>query len=177
MIRCEFGHSVIQLDAMKRVYDVLRPEDNIYGSEITDFDEAKLMAQMVTRLIKCLSWRNDREEFHVYEGVSFDFETILSELPQDKFPTSLDKFIIICMGYADVSPEEKVEQMLKYDTESDWSFQESMSSKLAHCEVYCNESKIVKKTAEKLGLTYFDTSYDFEKVLEEIMQYIKQNIS
>lgn len=177
MIRKEFGHSVVQLDAIKRVYDVLRPADNIYGPKTTNFDEAKLMAPMLTQLIKCMSWRNDREEFHVYEGVGFDLKTILSALPKDKFPIPLNRFIVICMGYSEISPAEKVEQMILHDTESDWSFQESNSSKLAHCELYCDESKIIKETAAKLGLKYFDISYDFEKVLTDIVQYVKKNMS
>ena len=53
IIRQKFGHSVIQMDAMKSVYDVLRPEDKISDHEITsNFDEAQLMAKMVTRLIQ-----------------------------------------------------------------------------------------------------------------------------
>jgi len=115
MIRQEFGHSVIQMDGIKSVYDVLRPEDNIYAPETTDFDEARLMAAMVTRLIKCLSWGNDRGEFHVYEGVSFDLDAILSALPADKF-------VIICMGYAKISPEEKLKEILRYETVTDWSY-------------------------------------------------------
>ena len=81
MIRQEFGHSVIQMDAIKSVYDVVRPEDKISAPETTNHNEARMMAQMVTRLIQCLSWGNDRGEFHVYEGVSFDLDTILPAPP------------------------------------------------------------------------------------------------
>ena len=62
MIRQEFGHSVIQLDAIKSVYDVIRPEDKISARETTNLDESRMMAKMVTRLIQCLSWGNARVE-------------------------------------------------------------------------------------------------------------------
>ena len=84
-IRQKYGHSVIQMDAIKSVYDVIRPEDNISAPETTNNGEAKLMAKMVTRLIQCLSWGNDRGEFHVYEGVSFEMDTLMQTLPREKF--------------------------------------------------------------------------------------------
>jgi adenylate kinase family enzyme len=176
MIRQKFGHSVIQMDAIKSVYDVIRPEDNISARETTNYDEAKMMAKMVTRLIQCLSWGNDRGEFYVYEGVSFDMDTIVPALPKEKFPVSLDNFIVICMGYAGISPEEKVKEIVRYETARDWTYGESMESKLTHFKTYCDESKFVSKTAERLGLKYFDVSFERDKVFEEIMRYIKQNI-
>jgi len=176
MIRQTFGHSVIQLDAMKRVYDILRPEDNIYAPETTDFDEARMMAKIMIGLIQCLSWGNARGEFHVYEGVSFDMDTILPALPKEKFPVSLENFVIICLGYAEISPEEKVKEMIRYETASDWSCGMNVETKLAHCESFCDESKAVRKTAERLGLKYFDVSFERDRVFDEIMQYIKQNL-
>jgi len=176
MIRNEFGHSVIALDAIKSVYDVVRPEDKISARETTNYDEAKMMAKMVIRLIQCLSWGNARGEFHVYEGVSFDMDTILPSLPKERFPVSLDDFIIICLGYAEISPEDKVEEITRFETTSDWSYSEGMESKLEHFRAYCDESKFVKETAERLGLKYFDVSFNRDNVLEEIMQFIRQKI-
>jgi len=177
MIRAKYGHSVIQLDAIKSVYDVLRPEDKISAPETTNADEARMMARMVTRLIQCLSWGNDRGEFHVYEGVSFDFDAILPALPQEKFPVPLDRFIILCLGYAEIAPEEKLREIMAYETEFDWTYGETVASKLAHCEKYCAESKAVKAAAERLGLQYFDVSFNREKVLDEIMRYIRKEAS
>jgi hypothetical protein len=176
MIRQEFGHSVIPMDGIKSVYDAVRPEDKITAPEITDFDEAKMMSKMVTRLIQCLSWGNERGEFYVYEGVSFDMDALLAALPKEKFPVPLDNFLIICIGYAEISPEERLKQMFLHDTKRDWSYSESAESKLARCETFCSESKAIKKTAERLGLKYFDVSFGREKVFEEIMRHIKQNI-
>jgi len=175
MIRQEFGHSVIQMDAIKRVYDVLRPEDNIYAHETTNYNEARLMAKMVTRLIQCLSWGNDRGEFHVYEGVSFDMDTVLPALQNDLFPISLDNFVIICVGYADISPDDKVKQIAQYETTKDWTLSETAESKLAHFIKYCDESQFVKETADRLGLAYFDVSFNRDEVLEKIMEYIRKH--
>ena len=177
MIRKEYGHGVIYLDGIKSVYDVVRPEDRISAPETTNYDEAKMMAKMVTRLIKCLSWCNDHGEFHIYEGVSFDFDTILPALPEGKFPTALDRFLILCIGYAEISPEEKLNEINSYETTSDWTYKETMLSKLDHCKKYCDESKYVKETADRLGLKYFDVSFDREKVFDEIMRYIKQSMA
>jgi hypothetical protein len=163
------------MDGIKSVYDVVRPEDKITAPEITDFDEAKIMAKMVTRLIQCLSWGNGRGEFHVYEGVSFDMDIILSALPKEKFPVSLDNFIIICMGYTEISPEEKLKEIERYETVTDWSYGMPMETKLAHIASFCDNSRIVRETAERLGLKYFDVSFDRDKIFIEIIKYIKQN--
>ena len=176
MIRQEIGHSVIQLDAIKSVYDVIRPEDKISAPETTNNDEARMMAKMVTRLIQCLSWGNARGEFHIYEGVSFDMDTILTALPKEKFPVSLDNFIIICLGYTEISPEEKAKEMVLYETPRDWNYKMSAETIKAHCETFCDESKFVKETAERLGLKYFDVSLERDKIFEEVMQYMKQNM-
>jgi hypothetical protein len=104
-------------------------------------------------------------------------DTILSALPNEKHPVSLDNFIIICIGYAEISSEEKVKEIVRYETERDWSYGMSTETKLAYFEIFCDESKTVKTTAERLGLKYFDVSYDREIVLDEIMRYIKQNLS
>ena len=177
MIRRAFGHSVIQLDAMKSVYDVVRPEDRISAPETTNMDEARLMAKMVTRLIQCLSWGNARGEFHVYEGVSFDMDSVLAGLPKERFPISLAHFVVVCLGYAEISPEEKVKEVVEYETASDWTSKESMESKLVHFKTYCAESKTIKETAERLGLKYFDVSHNRDMVLDEIIQYINQSMS
>ena len=177
MIRSEFGHSVVQFDAMKSVYDVLRPEDKISDHEITsNFNEAKLMAKMVTRLIQCLSWGNARGEFHVYEGVSFEPDIVLNALPREKFPVSLEDFIIICLGYAEISPEDKMEEIVRYEATTDWTYNESMESKLAHFKKYCDESIIIKATAARLGLKYFDVSFNRDYVFDEIILYLKKNM-
>ena len=177
MIRQEFGHTVIQLDAIKSVYDVVRPEDKISAPETTNYNEARMMAKMVTRLIQCLSWGNARGEFHVFEGVSFDMETVLPALTKEKFPVLLDNYLILCLGYAEISPEEKVKEIIRFETTRDWSYSESMESKLKHFRAYCEESKLVKETAEKLGLQYFDVSFNRDDVLDKILQYIKRNIA
>ena len=176
MIRNEYGHGIIYLDGIKSVYDVVRPEDRISAPETTNFDEAKMMAKMVTRLIKCLSWCNDHGEYHVYEGVGFDFESILPALPEDKFPTPLEKFIVLCIGYSEISTEGKVEEVNKYETERDWTYGKSMVEKLEWFQTYCDESKYVKETAQRLGLRYFDVSFQRDEVLKEIMGYIKQSM-
>ena len=175
MIRQEFGHSIIPMDGIKSVYDVVRPEDKISAPEMTDYGEAKLMAKMIIRLIQILSWGNARGEFHVYEGVSFDMDSILPALTKEKFPVSLDSFLIVCMGYTKISPEKKVEEIIRYETAGDWSYGESMESKLEHFKVYCDESVVVKNTAERLGLAYFDVSYNRDKVLGKIMDYIREH--
>jgi len=52
----------------------------------------------------------------------------------------------------------------------------SMESKLEHCKIYCDDSKAVKETAVRLGLKYFDVSFERDKVFEEIMRYIINNL-
>ena len=69
-----------------------------------------------------------------------------------------------------------MKEIIKYETASDWSYKMSMETKLSQMEKYCGDSKFVKETAERLGLKYFDVSFDRDKVFDEIMRYLKQNI-
>lgn len=77
----------------------------------------------------------------------------------------LDKvFIIVCIGYADISPEE--EHKIRPDGDS-----------LERVRKYCAESAHVKAMARKMGLKYFDVSSDRGKEsLDEILGYIRDRL-
>jgi hypothetical protein len=66
-------------------------------------------------------------------------------LPSEKFPVSLDKFIFICLGYTEITPDEKVREARLYETVSDWTRNYCNDSLLEHFKAYCDDSKAVKK--------------------------------
>ena len=175
-VRREFGHGVVQLDAMKRVYDALRPEDGIYASAMTNRAEARLMAAMLVPLIQCLSWRNALGEYHAFEGVGFDPDHVLPALAAGERAIPPESLIVLCLGYAEIEPEAKVREIERYETAADWSARYDVEEKLRLVQAYREESVAARETAARLGLRYFDVSFDREGVLEEAMTYIRDRM-
>jgi len=71
--------------------------------------------------------------------------------------------LMICLGYTEISPEDEWESRKDGVT-------------LEYVQKRCQESHHIKAESEKLGLKYFDVSFDRERKLEEILEYIKFSI-
>ena len=167
-IKKEFGHNIMELDHFRAVYDVLRPQDKIF--ELDDFEQSHLMADMVAQLIMQHStdWSNRHGEYFVFEGVSVDLVQILNKL------TDKHNLIIVCIAHANISPEQKCDQLVKFETNVDWTFYKDIDEKKKCCETFCSDSKKVKEIAKHLNLKYFDTSHNRDEILNEIMAHIKK---
>ena len=165
-LAAEFGYNWYGTDAMREFYDELVPGDKIFDQR--DFEQGPMMAKALARYISCLNWETKHEgKNFVFEGVSFDLEYLFARSDIDK-----DDFVVVCLGY-DLSPEEKFEQIRKYETEDDWHAERTDEELMKQCVDSDKTSEVVKGVADRLGFRYFDVSVDRDKVLDEVMDYIR----
>lgn len=102
------------------------------------------------------------------EGVNFLPETL------NKFK-KLDYVEIYFLIYPKIAQKELYDRVRKYDSKHSWTAECSDEEIKNLCKVWINDSKFLKEECEKYGIKYFDTSNDFEKVINNAVKIIINN--
>lgn len=114
-------------------------------------------------------------ESMLYSEVDYiiEGEAILPELLV-KLIIKHPKNIRVCfLGYTDIDVDKKVQDIKNYsETKGDWLNEKSDEYIIDHVNNMIEHSKKIKKSCKKTGLTYFDTSNSFPKVLKKAEKYL-----
>ena len=86
-------------------------------------------------------------------------------------------YIVLVFGYPNISFEQKVNEILTYDTEDDWTYIESVKSIERYVDIYIDDSKELLETCQKENLRFVDTSFNREEVLKKLLNEIKKEIN
>lgn len=86
-----------------------------------------------------------------------------------------DESTAIYMGYPSITPEEKLEQMRKYDSEFDWTRNLSDEELIELLRRHIEESKVLQEEALKYGFKFIDTSFDREKTISNSIEKMITN--
>lgn len=95
--------------------------------------------------------------------------------PEDIFKYNLKDTIIVFLGHDSISAEEKLKEIRKYDTHA-WTNLKDDEYMLISTVMGIDYSKEAKIQCEKYNIKYFDTSYDFKNVMEEVKKYIEERL-
>ena len=77
------------------------------------------------------------------------------------------------VGYTKLNPEEKLKSLRKYgDGKKDWTNNQTDETMLLILERTIDYSKYIKGECEKYGIKFFDVSSDFEKVCDQVFDYM-----
>ena len=106
-------------------------------------------------------------EDYLIEGDEFDFDHIqrLKENPQIK---------ICFIGYKDVEIETKLQATRTAALKGDWTFMHSDDELKEILLKYKKKSVDLEKTCEEIGVKYFDTSNDYNEVLNKVIEYLSR---
>jgi AAA+ ATPase superfamily predicted ATPase len=89
---------------------------------------------------------------------------------QERFGDSIRTCFI---GFADISPEEKMKQIKTYNTNSDdWIHKYSDEELMQKVEGMVTFSHYLRSECETYRIPYFDCSSEFEKCREDVYQYL-----
>ena len=157
----ELGWSAISVDALISAFQEVFPQLNIkHHSQCHS-----LITPFVISYLKAIT-QNYSETHFVIESYHLLLKEITENLDKNLFKT-------IVLGYPRLEPEEVFKNIRKYDKSSDytqWMSDEDILN-MAIRHVQC--SKNFARESKELGLEFIDTSYDREKVFEEIVSKIK----
>ena len=101
----------------------------------------------------------------------------LEVLPLDFLKESIneDESIVIYMGYPNITPEDKMEQVRKFDTEFDWTRNISDTELLEILKRNIEVSKNLQQEANSNGYCFIDTSYNREENIKQTIENIEQS--
>ena len=80
--------------------------------------------------------------------------------------------IIIFLGYKDLDIYKKLAEMKKYDADNIWTKNQSDEANLYNLKLGIPYSKYVYEECLKYEIKYFDTSENFNEVIEEAYYYL-----
>lgn len=81
-------------------------------------------------------------------------------------------FNILCLGLGDLTPEDMVNQCVKYDTKESWNYGLLREYLLEHAQDWYENNKMLKMECPKYGIKYIDTSKSREKILADVLKEI-----
>lgn len=87
-----------------------------------------------------------------------------------------DDTIILFLGISSLSIKEHFNEIRKYETEEDWTYDRTDEKILEHCNYWIPQSKKIEEECRKLNLWYVDTSFNRMEVLQETLNLLEQKM-
>lgn len=83
-----------------------------------------------------------------------------------------DNTILLFLGTPNQTAEKHFNDIKKYQTKKDWTFDRSDEHLLEHSRHWIEKSKEYQKNCKELGIWFVDTSFNRNKVLQETLEKI-----
>jgi len=165
----EKGYSLISIDNLVSGLEAY-PKLDIHH----DGDEIKVSKNLAPFLIKLFTELSEGNAFYdgiktVIEGTYIDFEQIIPFLQNEKYK---EKYEIIGLTYNFLSEQELYKNIKKYDTEDDWTYWCSDEILKGNVKHFINKNKYFDLEFKKYNINTYDTSFDRENVLNEIIDFV-----
>lgn len=163
MIHKKYGHSLISVESFLGSFQALYPEIGMRNDVYCD----KLITPFVAEYIKGAMYSHPDCKL-VVEGYHISPKTAKELIDQDEFE-------IIVLGCPSLTPEQALANIRKYDDETSWTKSMSDDFILNHAKNHIAQAKDLQLECEKLGINFYDTSSNRTKVLNEILETIKNH--
>lgn len=95
--------------------------------------------------------------------------------PKDIDLLDLNTTIIAFLGYSNITVEERLEEMRKYDNDNYWSKNIPDEQLLKMISYNIKFSKYLEDQCKQLNIPYFDTSFNRDEVLNTAKEFILTN--
>ena len=155
----KFNIMIIRTDLMRLAF-----RDAIYEDKKTSLSEVKSNPYYINYVLSYYKYADmyDIDYIKVVDTVDFN--------PKDC--SNFENSIVICFGYPNITKVEVVANWKKYDTELDWTKYKTEEKLLDYAESEINNSRFLKKECKKYNIKFVDTSYNREKVLNDLLECI-----
>ena len=169
MIAKKFGYQHISMDSVIAGIEKVFPETGIdTGASIDARANLENISAKIAPFIRAMMDSGEYDECDY--GVVID---VFQLLPQDYIMYLGNKNCEIHYFLSsDVTAEERFDLLKKYDTPDDYTYYHSDEENRKDCAEIVNISKMIKVQCEKYGVSFYETSYEREKVLEEFVNLL-----
>lgn len=156
----EYGFTHYKMDSIKRGIC------EAYKLTYDDWEEVSpIMCTIINRIIL-----DNKTDCNLgIEKYLFDTPFIY---PKDISKIDLSDTKVIFLGYSHVTPEEELKNVRSREKENIWTTKISDEDLLKLIEEDIDFSKYIESECKRLGIAYYDMSYDREKMLNKIINDI-----
>ena len=132
-----------------------------------------IISPMIASMISTIVLENSSDK--VFNNEYYCIDTC-HLYPIDIINANLDNAIVVFLGYPNINSEEKTKLIRKYDDSNIWTTKMDNSQLIHDIDLCIQYSEEVKKQCEELNVPFFDTSYDFNKTLDDARRYIENEL-
>lgn len=170
MISHMFGYQHISMDSIIAGLESTFPEIHMDSNNETQSNIA-LISRKIAPFIRAMIDSGEYEECD--HGVVID---VFQLLPEDFIRyIGLSLCDIYYFVTSDISAEDRLKLLQKYDTPSDYTYHLSTNDKYNKCKKIVAISKVMKEQCLEFGLPCYETAHSRKRILEQITKNIQTN--
>lgn len=162
------NYHIIIGDDIRWAFQEILPNNNINSKG------GKGMIEDFPNFLSCLFYksikRNKKEINYIIETCD-----ITPKKAHELF--NRDDTILLFLGIPRLSVEQHFNNIRKYESMKDWTYDRSDDYILNHCKKWICKSQEYEKECKKLNIWYVDVSFDREKVLNDTLNMIEKLIT
>ena len=162
----KYGYQHISMDSIIAGFEKRFPETGVNTYQgLSSLETLRVISGKMAPFVRAMLDSSEYDEFE--PGMVLDMYQLL--------PEDYDKHIrganceIAYFITSDVSPEERFLIQKKYDTEKDYSFYKSDEELREGAECIVEQSIIMRKQCEQLGLKYYETATEREQNIQRFL--------
>ena len=162
----KYGFQHISMDSIIAGFEKCFPETGVNTYQgLSSLETLRVISGKMAPFVRAMLDSSEYDEFE--PGMVLDMYQLL--------PEDYDRHIrganceIAYFITSDVSPEERFLIQKKYDTEKDYSFYKSDEELREGAECIVEQSIIMRKQCEQLGLKYYETATEREKNIQRFL--------
>ena len=163
----KYGFQHISMDSIIAGFEKCFPETGVNTYQgLSSLETLRVISGKMAPFVRAMLDSSEYDEFE--PGMVLDMYQLL--------PEDYDKHIrganceIAYFITSDVSPEERFLIQKKYDTEKDYSFYKSDEELREGAECIVEQSIIMRKQCEQLGLKSYETAREREKSIQRFIE-------
>lgn len=161
------NYHIIIGDDIRGAFQEILPNNNINSKEGIG------MVEDFPNFLSCLFYKNIKRNKGIFNYI---VETC------DMTPQKADKLfnkkdtVVLFLGTPGQTIEQHFEEIRKYETEIDWTYNRNDEHILEHSKYWITKSKEYEKECKKLNIWYVDTSFNRKEVLENTLYMLEKII-
>lgn len=164
------GYNKLSTDNLIGAFNKCMPKLEI------NHNSGKGMKELFPAFVKNLVMNSKEKDnkiglFYVLEGVDISNDLL-------EFFNNQTDFVVICLGKPQLSREEYFKQVRCYENKylyGEWTKRLTDQELLKYCDYWIKEANQLQTLCKEKGYLFFDTSFNQEKVINNVFKKIKAN--